>query len=73
MDFYALKEYERLLREEGRLINSALAGREEEKVAYLTFDDGPYLSTTPAFLDVLEKYEKAFLRRREEYYRKHNL
>lgn len=23
--------------------------------------------------DVLEKYEKAFLRRREEYYRKHNL
>lgn len=32
-------------------------GEADFKVCYLTFDDGPYSKTTPAFLDVLEKYD----------------
>lgn len=28
----------------------------EEKIAYLTFDDGPNISVTPKILDILEKY-----------------
>ena len=27
------------------------------KIAYLTFDDGPYLTTTPDFLDILDEYD----------------
>lgn len=35
----------------------ARSGEANFKVCYLTFDDGPYSKTTPAFLDVLEKYD----------------
>ncbi|MBQ3418552.1 MAG: polysaccharide deacetylase family protein [Erysipelotrichaceae bacterium] len=35
----------------------ARSGEADFKVCYLTFDDGPYSKTTPAFLDVLEKYD----------------
>ena len=35
----------------------ARSGNADFKVCYLTFDDGPYVATTPLFLDVLEEYD----------------
>ena len=34
-----------------------LNGESNAKIAYLTFDDGPYLTTTASFLDVLDRYD----------------
>ena len=39
------------------LENRVLSGDSEAKIAYLTFDDGPYLTTTHLFLDVLDEYD----------------
>ena len=39
-----------------QLEEDIMAGRSDAKIAYLTFDDGPYLLTNK-FLDVLDKYD----------------
>ena len=60
-DWERMKE----LAEESKAHFFELAGQLEQKVkndeldvkiAYLTFDDGPYINTTPSFLDVLDQY-----------------
>ena len=38
------------------LEEAVLAGTADCKIAYLTFDDGPYADTTPQYLDVLDQY-----------------
>lgn len=37
--------------------DAVLEGTVDQKIAYLTFDDGPYVNTTPLFLDVLDEYD----------------
>ncbi|MCR5794840.1 MAG: polysaccharide deacetylase family protein [Solobacterium sp.] len=39
------------------LEDAVLDGKADCKIAYLTFDDGPYVNTTPLFLDVLDEYD----------------
>lgn len=38
-----------------KLEDEILAGNNPNKIAYLTFDDGPYERTTPGYLDVLKE------------------
>jgi peptidoglycan/xylan/chitin deacetylase (PgdA/CDA1 family) len=38
-----------------KLEDEILAGTNPNKIAYLTFDDGPYARTTPRYLDVLKE------------------
>ena len=50
----AREEYFRMAAD---LESRILSGESEAKIAYLTFDDGPYLTTTSSFLDVLDEYD----------------
>ena len=47
------KEYFKLIKE---LEDAILAGKSDKKIAYLTFDDGPYYNTYKVF-GILEKYD----------------
>jgi len=40
-----------------QLEDAVLAGTADCKIAYLTFDDGPYEATSMGFLDVLDEYD----------------
>ena len=40
-----------------QLEDAVLDGSTDVKIAYLTFDDGPYTKTTGKFLDVLDEYD----------------
>ena len=39
-----------------QLEDAVISGQASCKIAYLTFDDGPYLNTTGKYLDVLDQY-----------------
>ena len=47
-------EYYRTCKE---LEDAVVNGTSDYKIAYLTFDDGPYVKTTGRYLDVLEEYD----------------
>ncbi len=51
---YSKDEYYCLCKQ---LEDKVLAGESPHKIAYLTFDDGPYTETTGQYLDVLEQYD----------------
>lgn len=40
-----------------QLEDAVLAGTTDKKIAYLTFDDGPYEATTGQYLDVLDQHD----------------
>lgn len=50
-----LREKEEVLDEEVKNIETNI--KEDEKIAYLTFDDGPSKNITPQILDVLKEYD----------------
>lgn len=48
---------EKIQLEKERLENERRAKLENEKIAYLTFDDGPSSNVTPRILDILKEYD----------------
>ncbi len=57
MDARAAEEKELYYQTCKELEDAVLAGTADCRIAYLTFDDGPYEETTPGFLDVLKEYD----------------
>ena len=64
------RQKEEGFRQLGELEQKIKAGESTQKIAYLTFDDGPYDSTTEAILDVLKEkgvHATFFLRHRPDH------
>lgn len=64
------RQKEEGFRQLGELEQKIKAGESTQKIAYLTFDDGPYDNTTEAILDVLKEKEvhaTFFLRHRPDH------
>ena len=64
------RQKEEGFRQLGKLEQKIKAGESTQKIAYLTFDDGPYDNTTEAILDVLKEkgvHATFFLRHRPDH------